>query len=66
MPSNKIILSREQIQRLATHFALDLSTERVTIEQREDSGIGLYHRAVFHTDKIERTYETDLTDVGSW
>lgn len=66
MSLNKILLSREQIQRLATHFVLDQSVERVTIEQSSDGGIGLYHRATFHTDKVERTYEADITDVGSW
>lgn len=59
-------LTRDQVQRLATFFALDSSIREVTIEELYESGIGASHRAVFGTDRVERDYEADLTDVSVW
>ena len=62
----KVTLTREQIQRLTTYFALDESIESVTIEESYKSGIGANHWATFQTSKLERDFEADITDVGNW
>jgi hypothetical protein len=47
-------------------LALTKNIERVTIEETSDSGIGASHHAVYHTSKIERDFQEDITDVGAW
>jgi hypothetical protein len=47
-------------------LALTKNIERVTIEETSDSGIGASHHAVYHTSKIERDFQEDITDVGNW
>jgi hypothetical protein len=64
--STVITLTRNQIQRIITHIALDQGIESVTIFETYDSGIGASHRAVFNKHQIERNFETDLTDVENW
>jgi len=64
--SNNILLTRTQIQQLATFFALDAGIEKVEIEERSSSGIGLSTTAYFFKDKIENNFEADITDVSTW
>jgi hypothetical protein len=66
MSYRKVTLTRHQIERLAVFLALTENIERVTIEETSDSGIGARHHAVYHTIKIERDFQEDITDVGSW
>jgi hypothetical protein len=63
---NKVTLTRHQIERLATLLVLTENIESVTIEQTHESGIGLAHRATYHTTKIERNWQEEITDVGNW
>ena len=64
--SSEVTLTRAQVERLATFFALQENVERVTITETHESGIGLSTRGWFHTSKIERDFEADLTDVTVW
>ena len=66
MSYRKVTLSANQIQKLAVFLALNDNIERVTIEETNESGIGAGHHAVYHTTKIEREFQEDITDVGSW
>lgn len=66
MSLKKVTLSRHQIERLAIMFGLQRNVESVTIEETNESGIGLNHWAVYHCDKIERDFQQDITDVGNW
>lgn len=66
MSYKKITLSRYQIERLAVFLALTESVKSVTIEETNESGIGANHCAIYHTDKIERDWQEDITDVGNW
>ena len=60
-------LTREQVQRLATFFALDQGIHGVTITESHETGIGASHRATFHkTDEAARDYEADITDHSNW
>ena len=59
-------LTREQVQRLATFFALDLNIHGVTIRESHESGIGSSHRAMFHKAQSERDFEADITDHSNW
>jgi hypothetical protein len=59
-------LTREQVQRLATFFALDLNIHGVTIRESRESGIGASHRAMFHKTQVERDFEEDITDNSNW
>ena len=62
-----MMLTREQVQQLATFFALDSSIYSVTIVRSYDTGIGASHRATFHkTDEAARDYEADITDNSNW
>ena len=62
-----MILTREQVQRLATFFALDSGIHAVTITESRETGIGFSHRATFHkTDEAARDYEADITDNSNW
>jgi hypothetical protein len=47
-------------------FGLQRNVESVTIEETNESGIGLNHWAVYHCDKIERDFQQDITDVSNW
>lgn len=62
----ELSLTREQVQRLATFFALDLSIHGVTITESHGSGIGASHRGTFHKAQPERDFEADITDVSNW
>ena len=66
MTYRKVTLSANQIQKLAVFLALNNNIERVTIEETNESGIGACHHAVYHTTKIEREFQEDITDVGNW
>jgi len=63
---SKVTLSRNQILKLATMLSLDDSIESVTIKEEHDSGIGPGHRAYFNKSQIERSFNDDITDVGTW
>lgn len=62
----KVTLTRQQIERLAVFLALQQNVERVTIEETNESGIGASHWATYHTDKIERDFNENITDVEVW
>ena len=66
MSYRKVTLTRHQIERLAVFLALTENIESVTIEETNENGIGASHHAVYHTTKIERDFQEDITDVGSW
>ena len=61
-----MMLTREQVQQLATFFALDSSIYSVTIVRSYDTGIGASHRATFHKTEVARDFEADITDVSNW
>ena len=62
----EMILTRDQVQRLATFFALDLSIHGVTITESRETGIGPSHRATFHKTEVARDFEADITDNSNW
>jgi len=62
----KVTLTRRQIERLAVFLALQDNVESVTIEETNESGIGASHWAVYHTNKIERNFQEEITDVSNW
>ena len=62
----ELSLTRDQVQRLATFFALDLSIHGVTITESRETGIGFSHRGTFHKAQLERDFEADITDVSNW
>ena len=62
----EMILTRDQVQRLATFFALDLSIHAVTIDESYNTGIGPSHRATFHKTEVARDFQADITDVSNW
>jgi hypothetical protein len=62
----ELSLTREQVQQLATFFALDLSIHGVTIRESHETGIGASHRGTFHKAQPERDFEADITDVSNW
>ena len=62
----KVTLTRQQIERLAVFLALQQNVERVTIEEINDSGIGASHWATYHTNRIERDFLENITDVSVW
>jgi hypothetical protein len=62
----EMILTRAQVQQLATFFALDLNVHAVTITESHDTGIGTSHRGTFHRAQPARDYEADITDVSNW
>jgi len=59
-------LSRDQVQRLATFFALDLNIHSVTIRESHQSGIGASYSGMFHKNQVERDFEADITDNSNW
>lgn len=66
MSRKEVTLTRNQIERLAVFLALQENIERVTIQESHTSGIGASHRAVYYTNKVERDFEEDITDVSDW
>ena len=62
----QLILTRDQVQRLATFFALDSGIHSVTITESHETGIGPSHRGMFHKNQMERDFEDDITDVSTW
>lgn len=66
MSYKKVTLSRHQIERLAVFLTLTESVKSVTIEETNETGIGNSHWAVYHTDRIERDWQEDITDVSNW
>ena len=62
----KIELTRKQIERLAVFLTLQQNVERVTIEESNESGIGASHWAVYHTNRVERDFQENITDVSVW
>lgn len=62
----KVTLTRYQIERLAVFLALQENVKSVTIEETNETGIGASHWAVYHTDKIERDFQENITDVSVW
>ena len=62
----EMILTRDQVQRLATFFALDSGIHAVTIVESYDTGIGTSHRATLHKTEVARDFEADITDVSNW
>jgi hypothetical protein len=66
MSYRKVTLTRHQIERLAVFLALTENIESVTIEETNENGISASHHAVYHTTKIERDFQEDITDVGAW
>lgn len=62
----KVKLSRRQIERLAVFLALQKNVEHVTIEETNESGIGPSHWAIYHSAKIERDFDEEITDVSTW
>ncbi len=66
MSYQKVTLTRRQIERMAVLLALTDNIESVTIEQTHESGIGATHWAVYHTSKLEREWQEDITDVSTW
>lgn len=62
----KVTLTRRQIERLSVFLNLQQSIESVTIEETNESGIGASHWAVYHTDRVERDFQEEITDVTNW
>jgi hypothetical protein len=62
----ELSLTRDQVQRLATFFALDSGIHAVTITESRETGIGPSHRATFHKTEVARDFEADITDVSNW
>lgn len=62
----KVTLTRRQVERLAVFLALQETITDVTIEETNESGIGATHWAIYHTDKIERSFQEEITDVSNW
>lgn len=63
---NKVTLTRRQIERLSIFLSLQQSVENVTIQETNESGIGPTHWAVYHTNKVERDFQEEITDVSNW
>lgn len=62
----KVTLTRKQLETIITYLAIDAGIDSVTIHERHTSGIGASHRAVFNKGQIERSFESDITDVSNW
>lgn len=62
----KVTLTRYQIERLAVFLALQENIKSVTIEETNETGIGANHWAVYHTDRVERDFQENITDVSVW
>jgi hypothetical protein len=66
MSYQKVTLTRRQIERMAVLLALTDNIKSVTIEETHQSGIGAEHFAVYHSDKSERDWQEEITDVSTW
>jgi len=64
--ATQITLTRKQLERILTLITIDDRVESVTIFESHTSGIGASHHVFCHTNKSERDYETDITDVEVW
>ncbi len=64
--ASQITLTRKQLERIITLIAIDDRIESMTIFETHTSGIGASHHIFCHTDKTERDYEADITDVEVW
>lgn len=64
--SQKITLTRKQIQSIITHIALDEGIDSVSVSEVFQSGIGVSHYALFNKSQIERSFEVDITDMEIW
>lgn len=64
----KIILTRNQIERIITLIGIDDRVKSVTIKQDHSSGIGVSHRGYFNYNQPDddQGFEADLTDVSEW
>jgi hypothetical protein len=59
-------LTRKQLERIITIIGIDGRVERVTIEERHDSGIGMAHWITCHYADKSQEFSTDITDVSTW
>lgn len=66
MSYQKVTLTRRQIERMAVLLALTKNIESVTIEETNESGIGATHWALYHSEKLERDWQEEITDVSTW
>lgn len=66
MSYQKVTLTRRQIERMAVLLALTKNIKSVTIEETNESGIGATHWAMYHTTKVEREWQEEITDVSTW
>jgi hypothetical protein len=66
MSYQKVTLTRHQIEQMAVLLALTNHIKSVTIEETHESGIGATHWAVYHTTKVEREWQEEITDVSTW
>ncbi len=64
--ATQITLTRKQLERILTLITIDDRVESVTIFESHTSGIGASHHVFCHTNKSERDYEADITDVEVW
>ena len=64
--SQKVNLTRDQIERMAMYVKLNKNVNSVTILQHSASGIGLEHRVIYHQDQARHDIVDDLTDVSNW
>lgn len=58
------VLSRKEIERLATHVALNRNVDRVQIIQRAETGIGLSTFARCYCG--EQYTDVEVTDYEAW
>ena len=62
--SQKILLSRRQIEQIAVYMVLNSKIKNVIIEQNHASGIGASHWIVYQTEDTE--WREEITDVSNW
>ena len=66
MSYQKVTLTRRQIERMAVLLALTKNIKSVTIEETNESGIGATHWALYHSEKLQRDWQEEITDVSTW
>ena len=66
MSYQKVTLTRRQIERMAVLLALTKNIKSVTIEETNESGIGATHWAMYHSEKLQRDWQEEITDVSTW
>ena len=47
-------------------LALKDSVRSVTIHEGSKSGIGYSHEVVYHDERMELDFRSDITDVSNW